>query len=175
MSGPLTFLVASPHLQGSLFGGAVVLLLEHDTQGAMGLIVNQPTGQSVSELLPDLPGQDETTWLGGPVDPALGWCLYEYAVGLDGEVKLCEGLHVTSSLEVLQAVAQSAQRYMLLLGYSGWGGGQLAEEAREGSWVWVEQDTPELLWNVDAPERWAEALRRLGVTPGTIMPGGAQA
>lgn len=175
MSGPLTFLVASPHLQGSLFGGAVILLLEHDAGGAMGLIVNQPTGQSVSELLPDLPGQSETTWLGGPVDPALGWCLYEHAVGLEGEVKLTEGLHVTSSLEVLQAVAGSAQRYMLLLGYAGWSGDQLTEEAREGSWVWVEQDTPELLWNVGAEDRWAEALRRLGVTPGTIMPGGAQA
>lgn len=175
MSGPLTFLVASPHLQGSLFEGAVVLLLEHDVQGAMGLIVNLPTGQSVSELLSDLPGQEETTWLGGPVDPALGWCLYPHAVGLEGEVKLCEELHVTSSLEVLQAVARSGQRYMLLLGYCGWGSGQLTEEAREGSWVWVEQDSPELLWDVDAAERWDEALRRLGVTPGTIMPGGAQA
>ncbi len=59
--------------------------------------------------------------------------------------------------------------------YSGWAAGQLEEEARTGTWVWVEQDTPELLWNVPHEQRWDDALRRLGVTPGTIMPGGAQA
>ena len=69
----------------------------------------------------------------------------------------------------------SDQPYMLLLGYSGWGAGQLTEEAREGTWLWVEQDMPELIWDVPVGERWQAALDRLGVNPGTIMPGGAQA
>ncbi|GAA5436448.1 YqgE/AlgH family protein [Deinococcus aquaticus] len=175
MSGPLTFLVASPHLRGEVFGGAVILLLEHDRQGAMGLIVNAPMGQSVSDLLPDTPGQPDPAWMGGPVDPTLGWCLYPQPVGLDGEMRLTADLNVSSSLDVLRAVMASGQRFMLVLGYAGWGAGQLTEEAREGSWVWVEQDTPELLWDVPAGERWQEALDRLGVTPETIMPGGAQA
>ncbi len=175
MSGPLTFLVASPHLRGAVFGGAVILLLEHDEKGALGLIVNAPTPQPISELIEGAAGQSGPAWLGGPVDPTLGWCLYPDALELDGEIRLVPGLNVSSSLEVLHAVMESGQRYMLVLGYAGWGPGQLTEEARVGAWVWVEQDTPELLWDVPAPERWAEALRRLGVTPGTIMPGGAQA
>jgi putative transcriptional regulator len=175
MSGPLTFLVASPHLRGAVFGGAVILLLEHDEKGALGLIVNAPTPQPISELIEGTGGQDEPAWLGGPVDPTLGWCLYPDALDLDGEIRLVPGLNVSSSLEVLHAVLESGQRYMLVLGYAGWGPGQLTEEARVGTWVWVEQDTPELLWDVPAAERWSEALRRLGVTPGTIMPGGAQA
>lgn len=175
MSGPLTFIVASPHLRGSLFEGTVILLLEHDEKGAMGLIVNAPTPQTVSELVPEAQGQELPAWLGGPVDPSLGWCLYPDSLELDGEIQLVGGLNVTSSLEVLRAVMESGQRYMLVLGYAGWGAGQLTNEAREGTWVWVEQDTPELLWNVPAEDRWAESLRRLGVRPGTIMPGGAQA
>ncbi|GGL96305.1 DUF179 domain-containing protein [Deinococcus aerophilus] len=171
----MTFLVASPHLRGAVFGGAVILLLEHDEKGALGLIVNAPTPQPISELIEGAEDQSAPAWLGGPVDPTLGWCLYPDALELDGEIRLVPGLNVSSSLEVLHAVMESGQRYMLVLGYAGWGPGQLTEEARVGTWVWVEQDTPELLWDVPAAERWAEALRRLGVTPGTIMPGGAQA
>lgn len=175
MSGPVTFLVASPHLHGGVFGGSVILLLEHDTGGAMGLIVNAPLPQTVSELMAEAPEQDQPGWLGGPVDPTLGWCLYRDAVGLDGEIRVVDGLMVSSSLDVLRAVMAGGQEYRLVLGYAGWGAGQLTEESREGAWVWVEQDTPELLWDVPPEQQWAEALRRLGVTPGTIMPGGAQA
>ena len=52
---------------------------------------------------------------------------------------------------------------------------QLADEAREGVWVWVEQPDAGLLWNVPPEDRWADALRRLGVSPATIVRGGAQA
>ncbi|UBV42116.1 YqgE/AlgH family protein [Deinococcus taeanensis] len=175
MSAPVTFLVASPHLRGGVFEGAVILLLEHDAKGAMGLIVNAPMVQTVEDLMADAAGQRDPAWLGGPVDPTLGWCLYPDPVGLDGEIKLLPGLNVSSSLDVLRAVMASRQRYMLVLGYAGWSGGQLAEEAREGAWVWVEQDTPALLWDVPAQERWQAALDRLGVQADRIMPGGAQA
>lgn len=175
MSGPLTFLVASPHLRGSLFEGSVILLLEHDTKGAMGLIINFPTDQSVSTLLPDLPAQEQTASFGGPVDPSLGWCLYQYPLNLPGELQLVPGLNVSSSLEVLNDVIASGQPYRLLLGYCGWSSGQLSDEAREGTWVWVEQDTPDLVWSVPHEQVWQEALKRLGVSASTIMPGGAQA
>ncbi len=175
MSGPLTFLVASPHLQGEVFAGAVILLLEHDRKGALGLVVNAPMRQTVQDLLEGAAGQNRPAWLGGPVDPALGWCLYQQPVNLPGEVLLVPGLYMSSSMDVLNAVMAGGQEYMLVLGYSGWAAGQLEEEARTGTWVWVEQDTPELLWDVPHEQRWDDALRRLGVTPGTIMPGGAQA
>ncbi|WP_229756007.1 YqgE/AlgH family protein, partial [Deinococcus soli (ex Cha et al. 2016)] len=97
MSAPVTFLVASPHLRGSLFEGTVILLLEHDTKGAMGLIVNAPMTQSVQELMPELAGHPEVAWLGGPVDPTLGWCLYAQPVDMEGELRLLPGLTVSSS------------------------------------------------------------------------------
>ncbi|WP_034385381.1 YqgE/AlgH family protein [Deinococcus sp. YIM 77859] len=176
MTVPLTFLVASPHLKGSLFEEAVILLLEHDETGAMGLLITAPVRQNVADLLPDLPRSEAgSVWAGGPVELGVGWCLYRQPLNLEGEVRLAEGLLVTSSLDVLHAVAESGQPFMLMLGYTGWAPGQLAQEAREGTWLWVEQDTPELLWDVPPAQRWQAALDRLGVNPVTIMPGGAQA
>lgn len=175
MSGPLTFLVASPHLQGSFFEKAVILLLEHDENGAMGLVVNDPLPQSVAELLEDADGEQAPVWLGGPVDATSGWCLYRQPMNAEGELRLVEGLYLSNSLEVLRRAIASGQDYMLVLGYAGWAAGQLTEEAREGTWLWVEQDGPELLWDVLPKDRWDAALQRLGVTPGTIMAGGAQA
>jgi len=176
MTVPLTFLVASPHLRGSLFGGAVILLLEHDETGAMGLLLTAPLHEGLGDLMPELPGAERgSVWSGGPVEPGVGWCLYRTPLNLEGEVRLTAGLCVTSSLDVLHAVAASGQRFMMLLGYAGWGPGQLTEEAREGTWIWVEQDAPDLIWDVPPASRWQAALDRLGVKPGTIMPGGAQA
>lgn len=176
MSGPLTFLVASPHLRGSFFEGAVILLLEHDAQGAMGLIINQPMPNPVSELLPDLRGDvSRPVWLGGPVDPSLGWCLYRKAVGLESEVELVRGLTVSSSLGVLHKVAELHEDYRLILGYAGWGAGQLTEEARDGTWLWVEEETARLIWDTPPEKCWQAALDTLGVNASTIVAGGAQA
>lgn len=176
MGTSLTFLVASPHLRGDPFEKSVILLLEHNQERAFGLIVNAPTSQKTSELIPDLTSHnDEKVWLGGPVEPTAGWCLYRHPVKLEGEIGITENLTVSSSMDVLHAVVESGQDYMLVLGYAGWGSGQLANEAREGTWLWVDQDTPELIWDVNVEERWSEAVDRLGVNPDTIVPGGAQA
>lgn len=177
MGASLTFLVASPHLRGDPFEKAVILLLEHNQERAFGLIVNAPTKQKNSELIPDIVSQhDETAWLGGPVEPTAGWCLYRRPVMLEeDEMSITSDLYVSSSMDVLRAVVKSGQDYMLVLGYAGWGSGQLTNEAREGTWLWVEQDTPDLIWDVAVEQRWREAVDRLGVNPDTIVPGGAQA
>lgn len=175
MSGPLTFLVASPHLRGTFFEDSVMLLLEHDQEGAMGLMINRPLPNTVADLLPDFASEQTNTWLGGPVDPAMGWCLYQNPTGLSGEIRLLNRLFVSSSLEVLQTVIATGQPYRLVLGYAGWAAGQLTDEAREGTWLWVEQDSARLLWDVPAAQCWQAALDVLGVNAATIMPGGAQA
>ncbi|MFC6592447.1 YqgE/AlgH family protein [Deinococcus lacus] len=173
---PLTFLVATPHLRGTLFEGAVILLLEHDQSGALGLIVNAPTSADAAELVPALGEHTgSVAWLGGPVEPEGGWCLYPEAVGLPGELRLCPGLYASSDLEVLCAVARAGQPFMLVMGYAGWAAGQLVAEAREGVWLWVEQEDARLLWDVPAKDRWQQAIAALGVDPGRLVAGGAQA
>ncbi|GHG00517.1 DUF179 domain-containing protein [Deinococcus piscis] len=172
---PLTFLVASPHLRGSFFGDALILLLDHTEEGAAGLVVNQPMGTPVSELLPDVPDAGGTALLGGPVQPQVGWCLYQRPVGTGGELRLAQGLLATSHAETFAEVRATGQTYYLLLGYAGWSAGQLEQETREGAWLWLEEAAPALIWDTPAEERWQAALDRLGVDPSTVASGGAQA
>ena len=69
MSGPVTFLVASPHLHGGVFGGSVILLLEHDTGGAMGLIVNAPLPAELSQVIDALTDAGRSRRFGGFARP----------------------------------------------------------------------------------------------------------
>lgn len=172
---PLTFLVASPHLRGSFFGDALVLLLEHSEEGAAGLVVNQPLNTPLHELMPDASEGDGTAMLGGPVQPEVGWCLYRQPVRGPGELRLAAGLVATTHAETFEQVRASGQAYWLVLGYAGWTAGQLEEETREGAWLWLEESRPDLLWHTPADERWQAALDRLGVDPSRVASGGAQA
>ncbi|ADV66612.1 YqgE/AlgH family protein [Deinococcus maricopensis] len=171
---PLTFLVASPHLNGGMFERSVILLLEHDHTGAMGLVINAPTELAIGELLPLAQGRQERAWVGGPVEPQVGWCIYEKPTGRAGEMRLGPNLYATSSLDVLDGVLCDDCRFMLLLGYAGWQPGQLDAELRNGTWLWVE-DGAHLVFDTPAEDRWAEAMQLIGVKPDTIVPGGAQA
>lgn len=197
---PLTFLVASPHLRGGYFGDTVVLLLEHTTEGAVGLVINDPLNTSITELLPEASDAEGQAMLGGPVQPQVGWCLYQRPVAdteladtdlahtatnttaasakiaeIGSEIQLTDGLVATTHLETFAQVRRSGQRYRLLLGYAGWDAGQLENETREGAWLWLETEDAGLFWDTPASERWTRALSMLGVDPSTIAAGGAQA
>ena len=174
LSPPLTYLVASPHMLGGMFERAVVLLLDHAEGGAMGLVVSLQTEMPLQDLLPQAKGQRARAYLGGPVEPQVGWCLYDRPAGFPGEVRLAERLLVTSSLEVLEAVMARGDWFMLLLGYAGWRAGQLEEETRGGSWVFLEAG-PELILDTPCDARWNKAWELLGVDPRNVASGGAQA
>mgnify|MGYP001759701563 CR=1 FL=1 len=175
---PLTFLVASPQLRGSFFGDALILLLEHTAEGALGLVVNQPLETPLSELLPegaDAPAGNGAALLGGPVQPETGWCLYQRSLGAAGELQLSPGLVATAHAETFAQVRASSQRYLLVLGYAGWDAGQLEEETRSGAWLWLEEPDPFLLWDTPAPQRWQAAVNLLGIDPTRLAGGGARA
>ncbi|PYE52914.1 YqgE/AlgH family protein [Deinococcus yavapaiensis] len=174
MTQNLTYLVATPHMIGNMFERSVILLLDHNAEGAMGLIVSLQTQMPISELLPNAKDCPDLAWLGGPVDPQVGWCLYERPTGKSGEAQLSDDLYVTSSLDVLQDVMKREGHFMLILGYAGWGPGQLEEETHLGSWLFLESG-PELALHVPAAEKWDRAWEALGVNPASLVAGGAQA
>jgi putative transcriptional regulator len=157
-----------------MFERSIILLLEHNQEGAMGFIVSLQTEMPIGELLPMAKGRAERAWLGGPVEPQVGWCLYDRPTGDPSEIRLAPNLCVSSSLEVLEQVLGTDGRFMLLLGYAGWGAGQLEEETHIGSWVFLEAG-PELLLDVAPEDRWDHAWKVLGVDPSRLALGGAQA
>lgn len=174
-------LIAMPQIQDPFFHKSVVLLIQHGEEGSAGLIVNRPTGLQVSEVLSGMEmrwGGDETavTWFGGPVAPQTGTVLYAPADGGgdgapdgdDGEGgtgTVVAGLALTQNVTVLNRLAPAPPlRFRLLLGYAGWGEGQLMEEFLRNDWLTAPVD-PDLVFAPRPEDAWTGALAAVGVDP----------
>lgn len=179
-------LISMPHLADPNFTRAVVLMIEHDDKGSFGLVVNQPTDMPVASLLAELEipwkgDHDLIAWTGGPVMPTSGWILHEPVDSLGpGETDLQRGLAEGATLDLgpdlalstspaaLKALAASPPaRTKFLLGYSGWGPGQLADEVAHGSWLHADADAA-LIFEAPPNQMWARALESLGIDPESI-------
>jgi putative transcriptional regulator len=170
-------LLAMPQLQDPNFQRSVVLMIEHGEGGSFGLVVNQPSPIKASELLDSLDmtwgGDPEAVvWSGGPVSPATGWVLHEPydplpAVARLGEgstIRIGDGLALTTSPDGLRTIAAAPPPHIrLLLGYSGWGAGQLAAEMARGSWLHADAD-PALIFECSAEAIWERSIASLGIT-----------
>jgi putative transcriptional regulator len=169
-------LLAMPQLQDPNFMRSVVLMIEHGDAGSFGLVMNQPSDIKASELLDSLGvrwngDDDAVVWSGGPVAPSTGWVLHEPYDPLPALSKLGEGatIHVgpglalTTSPDGLRTIAgDPPERIRLLLGYSGWGAGQLASEMARGSWLHADAD-PEIIFDGPPAEMWQRAIASLGI------------
>ena len=172
-------LLSMPQLADPHFTRAVVLMIEHGDNGSFGLIVNQPSDLRAAQLLASLEipwhgAASEMVWAGGPVQPNTGWVLHEPVAGLDegdprGTVEIHAGLVLSTSPDKLRALAAAPPRRLrLLLGYSGWGPGQLAAEMARGSWLHA-APAPDLVFDTPADAMWHSALRTLGVDAENIV------
>jgi len=177
------YLVAPPSMGDPNFDHCVVLMAMHDDNGSLGFVVNRKSPLSLHQLLkeleivPQLP--DRAVLMGGPVNTSTGYVLYEHtANGGLGGVAVTPTLSLSPSKDVLQAAAEGklGGRFELVLGYAGWGPGQLQQEIRRGSWLYADFDQS-LLLDVAMENRWEEVYQRLGVSPHDFItvPGGAQA
>ncbi|HZR97039.1 MAG TPA: YqgE/AlgH family protein [Gaiellaceae bacterium] len=156
-------LIASPSLLDPNFRRTVVLVTEHNDEGAAGLVLNRPSPAAVVELVPQLePLADdgEQVWFGGPVQPNGVLVLGEFVDPDDAAVPLFGALGFPS-LEEPEEVAAVTTRRRVFAGYAGWGAGQLEDELERDDWF-LEPAQPDDAFT-DAPdELWADVLRRKG-------------
>lgn len=166
-----SLLVATPALVDPNFAHTVVLVLDHDEDGSLGVVLNRPSPVPVSEVLPGwdevLSGPD-VVFQGGPVatDSALavaGLRTVSAGVADDEEPVGFRRLFGHTGIVDLDTPAEiltpALSRMRVFAGYAGWGSGQLAAEVEEGSWYVVPSEPADLF--ADTPERlWARVLRR---------------
>ena len=169
-------LIAMPGMQDPRFAQSVVLLCSHEADGAMGLIVNKPSPDvRLSDLLgqlditPNPPASDMTVRYGGPVDGVRGFVLHSGRARETGSVQVGTDFAMTATLDILEDIAagRGPDNALLMLGYSGWGAGQLESEIAMNGWLTAEA-TPDLVFDADDDGKWAAALRTLGVDPLTL-------
>jgi putative transcriptional regulator len=155
-----SLLLATPSLRDGIFDRSVILLANHSpSEGAFGLILNQPTGQEVGHFLsqPEFAGLEKIpVHLGGPVaQEQLTFSAFWWNPS--------DGLHWQVRIPAEEAIRRSKQPGVMVrayIGYSGWSAGQLEEELKRQSWITAKPDSA-LLGKVHDPELWSEILRTL--------------
>lgn len=165
------FLIAMPHMADPNFAQSLIYLIEHGPHGAMGLIVNRPSGLSLADVLEQLrPEQAVSThchgltiYSGGPVQTDRGFVLHPPEQQFQATLLLGE-LGMSTSQDVLFAIADGhgPQRHLITLGYAGWDAGQLEAELADNTWLSCPAD-PHILFELPAEQRLQAAAASLGI------------
>lgn len=170
-------LLSMPQLRDPNFERTVVLLCRHSEEGAFGLVVNRPvttSGRVVVNLDPPVETDRELqVWVGGPVEPQRSWMLVGGPLDEsdpEGGLVITGGLYLSTSPTLLRQTLEPEPppRTRLVIGYSGWGPGQLEEELQDSAWLLAEVDA-DLLFNTEPEKMWETAIRRLGADPGSLQ------
>jgi putative transcriptional regulator len=166
-------LLSMPQLLDPNFARTVILLCKHGDEGAFGLVVNRPlvtTGRVVVSLDPPVETERELqVWLGGPVEPErscmlMGGPPHEHE--LYGGMTVVDGVSVSTSPDLLRRLLEPnpPSDTRLIVGYAGWGPGQLEAELEESAWLLSDVDR-DLVFATPPELMWERAIRRLGADP----------
>ena len=164
-------LLAMPSMADSNFIGSVTLLCQHNEAGAIGITINRLSSFTLGEIFSQLHidcSNDSIRKLqvleGGPVAPDRGFVLHSPLEGYESSMEVGQEIMVTTSRDVLADIAAGSgpDKYIVALGYAGWGGGQLEDEMLANAWLSVSAAT-DIVFDMPLPNRFDEALGRLGI------------
>ena len=175
------FLIAMPSMLDPVFGGTVVYLCEHNQNGALGVVINKPTDMTMDvlfdrinlklEIIHDTPEAKPGLYrsqvmFGGPVQVERGFVLHSAMDQFSSTLQVTDGISLTTSKDVLEAVAHGdgPEQVLVSLGCSGWSAGQLEEELGRNGWLTVKAD-PAIIFDLPVEQRFTAALALLGIDP----------
>jgi putative transcriptional regulator len=165
-------LIASPSMEDPYFARTVTYICEHNEHGAMGLVINQPVGMKLKELVAQVDDKAEVIdekaqdiiLAGGPVSQDRGFILHTTQPGWTSSLTMTPEVMVTTSKDIISSLGNkdAPEKSLIMLGYAGWTAGQLEEEIQTSSWLMVEADT-EILFDTPIHKKWETAVQRLGI------------
>ncbi|HID82406.1 MAG TPA: YqgE/AlgH family protein [Chromatiales bacterium] len=166
------FLIAMPDMADPNFAETLTLICEHNDDGALGFVINRPTDIPIQELFeqqgiefdPQHNIGQEPIHFGGPVHAEQGFVLHSSERTWDTTLSVSPDFKITASRDIISAVAkgEGPGKVIFLLGYAGWGPGQLEEEISANAWLTTEAD-PGIVFNTPVEQRWQAAAQRLGI------------
>lgn len=171
-------LIATPAIKDPIFSSSLIYMCEHSEKGSMGLVVNHETSQVLEDIFDqlDIECHDESilkqpVYIGGPVQLEQGFVLHSSAGRWQNSVEVSKGIHLTSSLDILQDIArgEGPEDYLVILGFSGWASGQLESELQQNSWLTSSCDA-DLLFHQKAEDKWQIAFDSLGFDISMLSP-----
>jgi putative transcriptional regulator len=161
-------LVASPTIADRRFANSVILMVQHDRNGALGIAVNLPMGERPAARLLEMLGETGATAAGrvriqsgGPVQPETGFVVHSSDYRRPETIVIDERVAMTATREILRDIAKDKgpQKSLIAFGYAGWGPGQLDWELRVGAWVTAPADL-KLIFDEDRDKVWELAFAR---------------
>lgn len=158
-------LLDSGQLRGSFFQRTVVLICEHNPEGAFGLVLNRTTGSKVGEMvIADLPDvlKDCPLYLGGPVQPTALSFLHSDSFVPDANV--IPNVSLSHSLDALMEIGESfssERKVRMFAGYAGWSPGQLEDELKRDAWL-IHPASSDLVFEKEPGQLWQYVLRQMG-------------
>jgi len=170
------FLIAMPALADPNFFHSVTYICEHNEQGAMGIVINQPLDISLRDVFDhmDMSTSNEElgatpVYLGGPVQPDRGFVLHEPVGKWSSMLEVTDSIGVTTSRDILEALndGNGPSRSLVALGYAGWGEGQLEHELVENAWLTCPANSA-IIFDTPSENRWTAAAASLGVDINTL-------
>ncbi len=164
------FLISTPQMPDPRFQEQVIYLCAHNDEGAMGLVINNPHREiSMLEVLSctniPLPStQLPPVYKGGPVEVDSGFILYSSDYRADHALEITPKVSLSRDSSLLMDISRGLgpRNYLFLLGYAGWGAGQLELELMDNSWLTVPADI-EVLFNTPDEFKWKKAAYRYGI------------
>ena len=177
-------LIAMPTMGDERFSRSLIYMCAHSSEGAMGIIVNQPAPLisfpdllvqlevvGAAELIQLPPSAEGVKVLkGGPVETSRGFVLHSSDFYIENStLPIDEGICLTATLDILKAIARGdgPQSAVLALGYAGWAPGQLETEINQNGWLHCSADL-ELIFGQDTEHKYTKALRKIGIDLGML-------
>ena len=166
------FLIAMPGLLDPHFSHTVTYLCQHNQEGALGIVINRPTGMKLKDIFEQMDIKTDREdiantliFAGGPVQQERGFVIHSPCQRQwDSSIATSENIILTSSRDILEAIANGdgPNHFLIALGYAGWGSGQLEKEIVENAWL----NTPcgeAILFETPINQRWNAAASQLGI------------
>ncbi len=162
-----------PQMLDPNFSGTLTYICEHNEEGAMGIIINRPIKLGLNDILVqlDMPSIDKTCpiYWGGPVQEDRGFIIHlsnkEQDQNYESSMEVTKNIRLTTSKDVIKAIAENngPEKYIIALGYAGWGAGQLEQELVDNTWLCCPADEV-LLFDEDCVDKRKAAIKSLGIT-----------
>ena len=170
------FLIAMPSLADANFARSVTLICEHSDEGAMGIVINRVTDLHLGDIFEQLDiepdkatNSESAVYLGGPVQNNRGFVLHEPLGNWESTLTVTDKFGVSTSRDILEAIAQNRgpEKFLVALGYAGWGAGQLEREISENSWL-SGPASRSIIFDLPVEQRWKAAAQLVGVDLTTL-------
>lgn len=172
-----------PGMEDPNFTRGVTLLCQHNDEGALGITINHPSDFTLRELLSQI-GIDysdesigeQLVFDGGPVHRERGFVLHDGGAIWESSMKVGPDISVTTSRDILESIARGRgpEKFLVALGYAGWGAGQLEDEMRDNAWLSV-MSQADIVFDLPPEQRWERAVASLGIKVGSLQPAGGHA